>query len=108
MPEWYQRKQHIGPVDALQATRDLGAETMIPMHFGTFPNGAEGEGQAVSVLVDAVAAQPDMQERVVILDNGQSWSCGTVSPAPDALPAPETVQALHPANAEPASALTGP
>jgi L-ascorbate metabolism protein UlaG (beta-lactamase superfamily) len=97
MPEWYQRKQHIGPVDALQATRDVGATTMIPMHFGTFPNGAEGEGQAVSVLVDAVAAQPDMAERVVILDNGQSWSCGEVTPA---LQDPESVQALHPAAPE--------
>jgi len=82
----------------LQATRDLGAKTMIPMHFGTFPNGAEAEGQAVAVLVDAVAAQPDMSERVVILDNGQSWSCGEVTPAP---PAPATVQALHPGSASP-------
>ena len=100
MPEWYQRKQHIGPVDALQATRDLGAKTMIPIHFGTFPNGAEGEGQAVSVLVDAVAAQPDMSERVVILDNGQSWSCGEITSAPPA-PAPATVQAMHPGSASP-------
>ncbi len=100
MPEWYQRKQHIGPVDALQATRDLGATTMIPMHFGTFPNGEEAEGQAVSVLVDAVAAQPDMAERVVILDNGQSWSCGEVTPAPHG---PESVQALHPGSPNPGS-----
>jgi hypothetical protein len=53
--------------------RALGAETMIPMHFGTFRNGEEADGEAVSGLVDAVAASPDLADRVVILDNGQ-WT----------------------------------
>jgi L-ascorbate metabolism protein UlaG (beta-lactamase superfamily) len=92
MPEWYQRKQHIGPVDALQAMRDLEAETLIPMHFGTFPNGEEAEGQAVSVLVDALAAQPDLDGRVVILDNGQRWTSVRESSDPRA---PRTETALQ-------------
>jgi L-ascorbate metabolism protein UlaG (beta-lactamase superfamily) len=71
-PVWYMREQHIGPEDALQAMRDLGAATMIPMHFGTFPNAAEGETEPVEVLVDAIATSPDMRGRVVLLDNGQS------------------------------------
>lgn len=71
-PVWYQRSQHIGPEDALAAMRELGAATMIPMHFGTFPNGEEAEGEAVSDLVDALDASPDLAGRVVILDNGQS------------------------------------
>jgi len=71
-PVWYQRSQHIGPEDAVAAMRELGASTMIPMHFGTFRNGEEAEGEAVSGLVDAVAASPDLAGRVVILDNGQS------------------------------------
>lgn len=72
-PVWYQRSQHIGPEDAVAAMRDLGAATMIPMHFGTFRNGEEAEGEAVCGLVDAVAASPDLAGRVVILDNGQ-WT----------------------------------
>ncbi len=72
-PVWYQRSQHIGPEDALAAMRELGAANMIPMHFGTFRNGEEAEGEAVSGLVDAVAASPDLADRVVILDNGQ-WT----------------------------------
>ena len=86
MPVWYQRNQHIGPEDALAAMRDLGAETMIPMHFGTFPNGAEADGEAVRVLVNALAAQPDLAGRVVILDNGQTWDDGRAPGAPHAEP----------------------
>ena len=71
-PIWFMREQHIGPEDALQAMRDLGAATMIPMHFGTFPNAAEGETEPVEVLVDAIAVSPDVRGRVAILDNGQS------------------------------------
>ena len=66
------REQHIGPEDALQAMRDLGAETMIPMHFGTFPNSNEGETEPVEVLADALAVSSDLRDRVAILDNGQS------------------------------------
>jgi len=71
-PVSYMREQHIGPEDALQAMRDLGAQTMIPMHFGTFPNSDEGETEPVEVLVDALAVSPDVRGRVAILDNGQS------------------------------------
>ena len=70
-PVWYQRSQHIGPEDALAAMRLLGAETMIPMHFGTFRNGEEADGEAVSLLVDALSASADLDGRVAILDNGQ-------------------------------------
>jgi len=71
-PVWYMREQHIGPEDALLAMRDLGAQTMIPMHFGTFPNAAEGETEPVEILVNALAVSPDVRRRVTILDNGQS------------------------------------
>jgi L-ascorbate metabolism protein UlaG (beta-lactamase superfamily) len=74
-PVWYMREVHIGPEDALQAMRLLGAETMIPMHFGTFPNGDEGESEAALTLQALVDedSDPTLEERVVILDNGQSW-----------------------------------
>ncbi len=71
-PVWYMHEQHLGPEDALRAFRDLGASTMIPMHFGTFPNGEEAEVEPVEVLVDALAVSPDARGRVAILDNGQS------------------------------------
>jgi L-ascorbate metabolism protein UlaG (beta-lactamase superfamily) len=72
-PVWYMREQHLGPQDALCAVADLGAATMIPMHFGTFPNGDDAETEPVQVLQAAVAASPDLTHRVVVLDNGQSF-----------------------------------
>jgi L-ascorbate metabolism protein UlaG (beta-lactamase superfamily) len=71
-PVWYMREQHIGPQDALCAFADLGAATMIPMHFGTFPNGDEAETESVDLLRSLVAEEPDPDHRVEILDNGQS------------------------------------
>lgn len=35
-PRWFMRTQHLDPADALDAHRQLGAETSIAMHFGTF------------------------------------------------------------------------
>jgi L-ascorbate metabolism protein UlaG (beta-lactamase superfamily) len=35
-PRWFMGKQHMNPTDALDAFRDLGARTMIAMHWGTF------------------------------------------------------------------------
>src|SRR5262249_11589711 len=71
-PVWYQRSQHIRPRAVGAAIGVLGASRMIPMLVGTFRTGEEAEGEAVSGLVDAVAASPDLAGRVVILDNGQS------------------------------------
>jgi len=78
-PIWYMRQQHLGPDDALQAFRDLGAASMIPMHFGTFPNGDDAELEPSETLETAVDASPDLRGRVTILDNGQSVD---VPPAP--------------------------
>jgi L-ascorbate metabolism protein UlaG (beta-lactamase superfamily) len=35
-PRWFMSKQHMNPTEALDAFRDLGARTMIAMHWGTF------------------------------------------------------------------------
>ena len=71
-PIWYMREQHLGPQDALCAMEDLGARTMVPMHFGTFPNGDDAETEPIQLLKAAVAASPELLRRVAILDNGQS------------------------------------
>ncbi len=71
-PVWYQYEQHIGPEAALAALEELGAQTMIPMHFGTFPNGDDGEMLPVLALEAALDAHPALRRHVVVLDNGQS------------------------------------
>lgn len=35
-PEWFMRPSHTGPADALEATLRLGADYLVPMHYGTF------------------------------------------------------------------------
>jgi L-ascorbate metabolism protein UlaG (beta-lactamase superfamily) len=35
-PEWFMSKQHMNPREALDAFRDLGARTVVAMHWGTF------------------------------------------------------------------------
>lgn len=35
-PEWFMTSQHVNPEEALRAFLDVKAETMIPMHYGTF------------------------------------------------------------------------
>jgi L-ascorbate metabolism protein UlaG (beta-lactamase superfamily) len=71
-PLAYMREQHLGPVDALAAFQALGAATMIPMHFGTFVEGDDGEFEPVQTLKAALAHAPAPAPRVIILDNGES------------------------------------
>jgi len=71
-PPWYMREQHLGPSDAAAAHRALGAATSMPIHFGTFPNGDEGETEPVTTLRAVLAESPDRPPNFVILDNGES------------------------------------
>jgi L-ascorbate metabolism protein UlaG (beta-lactamase superfamily) len=83
-PLWYMREQHLGPIDALAAFRDLGASAMIPMHFGTFVEGDDGELEPVETLCAALAQAAPPVPRVVILDNGESAELPPASEAPHA------------------------
>ena len=78
-------ERHLGPEAAVEAFRELGAATAVPMHFGTFPNGDDAELQPPGVLREVLAAAPDVAPHFVILDNGQSLEVppvGAGSPAP--------------------------
>jgi len=69
-PDSY-RAVHTNPEEALQAFVDLGAETMIPMHFGTFPLGREPmEEPPVRLLEDA--RRRSLVSRVRILAEGET------------------------------------
>lgn len=35
-PKWLMERNHISPIEALDAARDMGARITIPMHYGTF------------------------------------------------------------------------
>jgi L-ascorbate metabolism protein UlaG (beta-lactamase superfamily) len=81
LPVWYMRERHLGPETAVEAFRELGAATGVPMHFGTFPNGDDAELQPAAVLRQVLAAAPDVAPHWVILDNGESLNVPAVGAA---------------------------
>ena len=85
-PIWYMREQHLGPDDAVEAERLLGAATVVPMHFGTFPNAGDGELEPVQTLREALERSPDVAPSFVVLDNGESLE---VPPVADKIAARE-------------------
>jgi L-ascorbate metabolism protein UlaG (beta-lactamase superfamily) len=69
---------HLDAADAVTAARVLRARTNVPIHFGTFSQGDEGDGEAERSLREAV--RPAGSPPFVILRNGEAWSA-TSSPA---------------------------
>lgn len=69
-PDSY-RAVHTSPEEALQAFRDLGAQRMIPMHFGTFRLGREPMDEPPLRLL-AEAERCGIADQVRILAEGES------------------------------------
>jgi len=49
-PRWFMRPQHMGPEEAVDASRVLAAQVTVPMHFGTFHLGDDGPEEGVQAL----------------------------------------------------------
>jgi L-ascorbate metabolism protein UlaG (beta-lactamase superfamily) len=59
---------HLDARDAVAAARVLGARENVPIHFGTFAQGDEGDGEAERKLREAIAAPGS--PRFTVLHNG--------------------------------------
>ena len=70
-PDSY-RAVHTSPEEALRAFLELGAETMIPMHFGTFRLGREPMAEPPVRLL-AEAERLHVAERIRILGEGETF-----------------------------------
>jgi L-ascorbate metabolism protein UlaG (beta-lactamase superfamily) len=71
---------HLDARDAVIAARVLRAQDNIPIHFGTFAQGDEADGEAERKLGEALA--PGGSPRFTVLHNGESWDAAvTSSPA---------------------------
>ena len=69
-PDSY-RGVHTSPEEALDAFQAVGAETMVPMHFGTFRLGREPmEEPPIRLLAEAV--RHGIEDRVRILQEGET------------------------------------
>ena len=69
-PDSY-RAVHTSPEEALQIFEDIGARTMIPMHFNTFPLGREPMTEPLPRLL-AAAERTGLRDRVHPLAEGES------------------------------------
>jgi L-ascorbate metabolism protein UlaG (beta-lactamase superfamily) len=72
VPVWYMHPQHMGPRDAVEAALVLGAGTVVPVHFGTFPESDDAEFEPPETLRRALTEAPELSGRFVVLDNGES------------------------------------
>jgi L-ascorbate metabolism protein UlaG (beta-lactamase superfamily) len=73
IPHWYMHRKHGSPADAVHAAQLLHAATSIPIHWGTFKLGDDGQHEAVDSLVATVSELPARcRPDFVVLPNGQS------------------------------------
>jgi len=70
-PDSY-RVAHTSPEEALQAFIDVGARTMVPMHYNTFRLGHEPMDEPLPRLL-AAAARAGVSQGVHPLAEGESW-----------------------------------
>jgi L-ascorbate metabolism protein UlaG (beta-lactamase superfamily) len=63
------RKVHMGPDQAVQAFKDLGAKWFVPMHYGTFKLSFEDLAEPPRWLME-IAAEENLTRQIKILDEG--------------------------------------
>lgn len=72
-PEWFMRRRHLTPDDALQVMEELGARVMVPIHWGTFRLGTDPVNEPLDRLKRLISERR-LEDRVKILQPGQTLS----------------------------------
>ncbi|HXT49293.1 MAG TPA: MBL fold metallo-hydrolase [Gemmatimonadaceae bacterium] len=86
-PRWYMARKHLSPDDAVRVAQITRSGTMIPIHWGTFELGDDGESEPVDTLEAAVADVPARcRPRVVVLRNGEHAEIEPLGGGADSLP----------------------
>jgi L-ascorbate metabolism protein UlaG (beta-lactamase superfamily) len=70
-PRDFMKHTHVDPIEAVQAFLDLGAKTMIPIHYDTFVNSGDEPGEPRRVLQETMCARGLTSEQVQILEIGE-------------------------------------
>jgi L-ascorbate metabolism protein UlaG (beta-lactamase superfamily) len=73
-PDSY-RAVHTSPEEAVRGFVELGAERMVPMHYGTFRLGQEPMDEPVQRLM-AEAERLGIQEKITVLEEGEMMRVG--------------------------------
>ncbi|UYZ62279.1 MBL fold metallo-hydrolase [Hymenobacter weizhouensis] len=69
-PRWFMAPNHQDPAQAVQAFHDLGARTLVPMHYGTFDLSDEPPGEPVRHLHE-LAAGGKLRGQLRVLGAGE-------------------------------------
>jgi L-ascorbate metabolism protein UlaG (beta-lactamase superfamily) len=64
------REVHMNPEEAVKAFLELGAETLIPMHYGTFRLGFEPMHEPPQRLLAAARTQ-GVEEKILVMTEGK-------------------------------------
>ncbi len=72
-PAWIMRWSHTRPVDAVKAFKDLGADYMIPIHWGAFKLSLEPLEEPLELFEELIVKQ-GLQDQAPVLQPGQTWS----------------------------------
>jgi L-ascorbate metabolism protein UlaG (beta-lactamase superfamily) len=70
-PEAFMEVVHVSPKEAVQASIDLEARVSVPMHYGTFNLGDDGQEEPVTELLKAIEARPDPKPQFWVLGFGE-------------------------------------
>jgi L-ascorbate metabolism protein UlaG (beta-lactamase superfamily) len=82
-PRWYMARKHLSPDDAVRVALTTRTGTMIPIHWGTFELGDDGESEPVDTLTAVVTAlRPRCRPNVVVLRNGESADVAPLATLP--------------------------
>ena len=69
-PEWFMRRQHMNPEDALHAAQDLDARRILPMHWGTYQLTDEWLGEPPHKVVELAEKDPHLLARLMLCPVG--------------------------------------
>lgn len=84
-PEWFMRRVHCNPADAVRAFADLGAHVLVPMHWGTFPLTSEAPDEPLVWTQDLMAAR-GAEHRLCIIPHGYTTTIAPGDPEPGGIP----------------------
>lgn len=71
-PSFIMKHNHMTPEEAVSAFKDLGAEKMVPSHFGTFQLSLECADAPEKKLLSLMELQPELKDKVCILKSGET------------------------------------
>lgn len=75
-PRWYNSGAHASPEEAVQMMADLGAKTLVPMHWGTFRLSPEPVWEPVELIVHAWSVAGHADDALWLLRHGESRVSG--------------------------------